>query len=68
MAYQDMVVQALRAQGMALQDLVVKGIPVQAMPLQAMVVEAMPYHGAHKFRDFIIVVLLVVTAKLLFFT
>jgi hypothetical protein len=53
---------------MALQDLVVQGIPVQAMPLQAMVVEAMPHHGAHRFRDFFIVVLLVVTAKLLFFT
>jgi hypothetical protein len=31
-----------------------------------MVVEAMPHHGEHKFRDFIIVVLMVVIARLLF--
>jgi hypothetical protein len=56
-AYQGMVVQALPAQGMAL----------QAMSLQAMVVEAMPHHGGYRFRDFIIVVLMVVIARLLFF-
>jgi hypothetical protein len=31
-----------------------------------MVVEAMSHHGGHKFRDFIIVVLMVVIARLLF--
>jgi hypothetical protein len=38
------------------------------MPLQAMAVEAMPHHGGHRFRDFIILILLVVIARLLFFT
>jgi hypothetical protein len=38
------------------------------MSLQAMDVEAMPHHGRHRFIDFIIVVLLVVIARLLFFT
>jgi hypothetical protein len=37
------------------------------MPLQAMAVEAMPHHGGHRFRDFIILVLMVVIARLLFF-
>jgi hypothetical protein len=37
------------------------------MPLQAIVIEAMPQHGGHMFRDFIIVVLLVVITKLMFF-
>jgi hypothetical protein len=37
------------------------------MPLQAMAVEAMPHHGGHRFRDFIILVLMVVVARLLFF-
>jgi hypothetical protein len=32
-----------------------------------MAVEAMPHHGGHRFRDFIILVLMVVIAKLLFF-
>jgi hypothetical protein len=40
----------------------------KALSLQAMVVEAMPHHGEHGFRDFIIGVLLVVIARLLFFT
>jgi hypothetical protein len=62
-----MVVQALPAQGMALQALPVQGMPAQAMSLQAMAVEAMPHHGGHRFRDFIIVVLMVVIARLLFF-
>jgi hypothetical protein len=39
----------------------------KAMPLQAMAVEAMPHYGEHGFRDFIIVVLLVVIARILFF-
>jgi hypothetical protein len=67
MAYQGMVVQALPAQGMALQALSVQGMPAHAMPLQAMAVEAMPHHGGHRFRDFIILVLMVVIARLLFF-
>jgi hypothetical protein len=37
------------------------------MPLQAMAVEAMPHHGGHRFRDFIILVLMVVIVRLLFF-
>jgi hypothetical protein len=32
-----------------------------------MAVEEMPHHVRHRFRDFIIVVLLVVIARLLFF-
>jgi hypothetical protein len=67
MTYQGMAVQALPDQGMALQALPVQGMPARAMPLQAMAVEAMPHHGGHKFRDFIIVVLMVVIARLLFF-
>jgi hypothetical protein len=67
MAYQGMAVQALPAQGMALQALPVQGMPAHAMPLQAMAVEAMPHHGEHKFRDFTILVLMVVIARLLFF-
>jgi hypothetical protein len=67
MAYQGMAVQALPAQGMALQALHVQGMPAHAIPLQAMVVEAMPHHGRHRFRDFIILVLMVVIARLLFF-
>jgi hypothetical protein len=67
MAYQGMVVQALPAQGMALQALHVQCMPALAMPLQAMTVEAMPHHGGHRFRDFIILVLMVVIARLLFF-
>jgi hypothetical protein len=67
MAYQGMVVQALSAQGMALQTLPVQGMHAQAMPLQAMAIEAMPHHGRHRIRDFIIVVLMVVIARLLFF-
>jgi hypothetical protein len=65
MAYQGMAVQALPAQGMALQALPVQGMPTHAMPLQAMAVE--PHHGGHRFRDFIILVLMVVIARLLFF-
>jgi hypothetical protein len=42
-------------------------MPAQAMPLQAMVVEAMSHHGGHRFRDFIIVVLMVVIVRFLFF-
>jgi uncharacterized membrane protein YdbT with pleckstrin-like domain len=67
MAYQGMLVPALPAQAMALQALHVQGMPAHAMPLQAMVVEAMPHHGRHRFRDFIILVLMVVIARLLFF-
>jgi hypothetical protein len=67
MAYQGMAVQALPAQGMALQALHVQSMPAHAMPLQAMAVEAMPHHGGHRFRDFIIIVLVVVIARLLFF-
>jgi hypothetical protein len=67
MAYKGMDVQALTAQGMSLQDLPVQGMHVQVMPLQAITVEAMPHHGGHMFRDFIIVVLLVVIARLWFF-
>jgi hypothetical protein len=67
MAYQGMAVQAIRAQGMALQALPVQGMPAHAMSLQAMVVEAMPHHGGHRFRDFIILVLMVVIVRLLFF-
>jgi hypothetical protein len=67
MGYQGMAVQALRAQGMALQALPVQGMPAHAMPLQAMPVEAMPHHGRHRFRDFIILVLMVLIARLLFF-
>jgi hypothetical protein len=67
MAYQGMAVQALPAQGMALQALPVQGMSAHAMPLQAMAVEAMPHHGGHRFRDFIILVLIVVIARLLFF-
>jgi hypothetical protein len=62
MAYQGMVVQALHAQGMALQALPVQGMPAYAIPLQAI-----SHHGGHRFRDFIIVVLMVVIARLLFF-
>jgi hypothetical protein len=32
-----------------------------------MVVEVMPHHGGHGFRDFIILVLMVVIPRLLFF-
>jgi hypothetical protein len=32
-----------------------------------MAVEAMPHHGEHGFRDFIILVLMVVITRLLFF-
>jgi hypothetical protein len=67
MAYQGMAVQALPAQGMALQALRVQGMHAQAMPLQAMAVEAMSHHGGHRFRVFIIVVLMAVIARLLFF-
>jgi hypothetical protein len=67
MAYQGMAVQALPAQGMTLQALHVQGMPAHVMPLQAMVVEAMPHHSGHGFRDFIIVVLMVMIARLLFF-
>jgi hypothetical protein len=63
-----MAIQALPTQVKALQALPVQGMHVQAMPLQAMDVEAMPHHGRHRFRDFIILVLLVVIARLLFFT
>jgi hypothetical protein len=69
MAYEGMVVQAvLLAQGMTLQALHVQGMPMQVMPLQAMAVQAMSHHNGHMFRDSIIVALLVVIAKLLFFT
>jgi hypothetical protein len=69
MTYQGMAVQAvLLAQGLTLQALHVQGMPMQVMPLQAMVVEAMSHHDGHRFRDSFIVVLLVVIAKLLFFT
>jgi hypothetical protein len=57
-----MAVQALPTQGIALQ-----AMPVQGMPLQRMDVEAMPHHGRHRFRDFIILILLVVITRLLFF-
>jgi hypothetical protein len=67
MAYQYIVVQALPAQGMALQFMYVQGMLVQAMPLQAMAVEAMPQQCGHMFRDFMIVVMLVVITKLVFF-
>jgi hypothetical protein len=66
MGYQGMAVQALPAQGMALQALPVQGMPTHAMPLQTMAVEAMPHHGGHRFRDFIILVPMVVIARLLF--
>jgi hypothetical protein len=52
---------------MALQALSVHGMPAHAMPLQAMAVEAIPHNGGHSFRDFIILVLIVVIARLLFF-
>jgi hypothetical protein len=52
---------------MALQALPIQSMPAHAMPLQAMAVEAMPHHGGHMFRDFIILVLMVVIARLLFF-
>jgi hypothetical protein len=52
---------------MALQALYVQGMSAYAMPLQAMAVEAMPHHDRHRFRDFIILVLMVVIARLLFF-
>jgi hypothetical protein len=42
-------------------------MPAQAIPLQAMAVQAMPHHDGHRFSDFIIVVLMVVIARLLFF-
>jgi hypothetical protein len=67
MTYQGMAVQALPAQGMALQAMQVQGMPAHSLSLQAMVVEAMPHHGGHRFRDFIIIVLMVVIARLLFF-
>jgi hypothetical protein len=67
MAYQGMAVQALPAQGMALQAMHVQGMSAHAMPLQAVAVEAMPHHGGYGFRDFIILVLMVVIARLLFF-
>jgi hypothetical protein len=60
--WQGMPVQALPAQGMALQALPVQGMSAHAIPLQAM-----PHHGGHRFRDFIIVVLMVVITRLLFF-
>jgi hypothetical protein len=41
-------------------------MPAHDMPLQAMAVEAMPHHVRHGFRDFIILVLMVVIARLLF--
>jgi hypothetical protein len=71
MAYQGMAVQALPAQGITLQALPIQGMPVQGMPaqdmpLQSMVVKATPHHGGHRFRDFIIVVLMVVITRLLF--
>jgi hypothetical protein len=52
---------------MALQALPVQGMPAHVMPLQEMPVETMPHHGGHSFRDFIILVLMVVIARLLFF-
>jgi hypothetical protein len=67
MAYQGMAVQALPTQGMALQAMPVQGMPAHAIPLQAMAIEAMPHHGGHRFRDFIILVLLMVFGWLLFF-
>jgi hypothetical protein len=67
MTYQDMAVQALPAQGMALKSMYFQGMHVQAIPLQAMAVEAMPQLGGHRFRDFMIIVQLVVIAKLVFF-
>jgi hypothetical protein len=67
MAYQGMAIQALPAQGMVLQALSIQDMPAHAMPLQAMAVEAMPHHGGHRFRDFIIIVLMVVITRLLFF-
>jgi hypothetical protein len=57
MSYEAMTVPALSAQGMDLQALPVEGMPVQAMP----------HHAGHRVRDFIIVVMLVVIARLLFF-
>jgi hypothetical protein len=42
-------------------------MPAHAMPLQVMAVEAMHHHGRHRFRDFIILVLMVVIARLMFF-
>jgi hypothetical protein len=66
MGYQGMAVQALPTQGMALQAPPIQGMPAHAMPLQAMAIEAMPHHGRHRFRDFIILVLMVVIARLLF--
>jgi hypothetical protein len=68
MAFQGRAVQALPAQCMTFQAMYVQGMHVQAMPLQAMAVEAMPHQGKHRFRDFIIVVPLVVIAKLVFFS
>jgi hypothetical protein len=41
---------------------------VQAMFVLAMAIQAIPHQGEHtRFRDFIVVVLLVVIAKLVFF-
>jgi hypothetical protein len=68
MAYEGMAIQALFVQRMTLQALPFEGMHVQAMPLQAVLVEAVPHHAGHRVKDLIIVVLLVVIARLLFFT
>jgi hypothetical protein len=52
---------------MAIQALYVQGMSAHAMPLQAMAVQAMPHHGGHRCKDFIIVVLMMVITRLLFF-
>jgi hypothetical protein len=43
---------------MTIQAMSVQDMHVQAMPLQAMTVEAMPHQDTHRFRDFIIIILL----------
>jgi hypothetical protein len=55
-------------QGMLVQAMPLQAMAVEAMALQAMAVEPIHQHGGHRFRDFIIVVLLKVIAKLVFFS
>jgi hypothetical protein len=45
-----------------------QSMPVQALHLQVVAVKAIPQHGGHRFRDFTIIILLVVIAKLVFFS
>jgi hypothetical protein len=54
---------------MHLEAMTIQGMLVQAIPVQAMAIQAIPHQGGHtRFRDIIIVVLLVVIAKLVFFS